>query len=68
MGYDAGDGGYGPFALIPAQNVLGFQNLTLAKSSLQYLCASNNNLITELDIKDFSGLKFVELFNCKKSS
>jgi hypothetical protein len=37
VGYDAGDGGYGSFAMVANQNVLGFQNLTLAKNSLQYL-------------------------------
>ena len=63
LGYDAADGGYGGFAMVANQNVLGFQNLTLAKSSLQYLCASYN-LITELDLRDFTALKFIELYRC----
>jgi Leucine-rich repeat (LRR) protein len=64
LGYDASDGGYGDFAMVANQNVLGFQNLILAKSSLQYLCASYNP-ITELDLREFTALKFVELFQCQ---
>ena len=63
VGYDASDDGYGGFDTIANQNVLGFQNLTLVKSSLQYLCASYNP-IKELDLREFTALKFVELFNC----
>jgi hypothetical protein len=63
VGYDASDGGYGGFALVSSQNVSGFQNLNLAKSSLQYLCASYNPL-TELDLREFTALKFVELLSC----
>jgi uncharacterized protein YjdB len=63
-GYDAGDGGYGGFALVPNQNVLQFQNLTLGKSSLQYLCASYSPL-TELDLREMTELKFIELLECK---
>jgi hypothetical protein len=61
VGYDAGDGGYGNFSMVSNQNVLGFQNLNLAKNSLQYLCASYN-LMSELDLRELSALKFVELF------
>ncbi len=64
VGYDASDGGYGGFDMVANQNVLGFQNLNLAKSSLQYLCASYNP-VTELDLKEFTALKFVELFECQ---
>jgi hypothetical protein len=64
VGYDAIDGGYGGFAMVANQNVLGFQNLNLAKSSLQYLCA-NYNLMAELDLRELTALKFVELYNCK---
>lgn len=64
VGYDASDGGYGDFAIISGQNVLGFKNLALAKNSLQYLCASYN-LMTELDLRELSALKFVELYKCK---
>jgi hypothetical protein len=62
-GYDASDGGYGGFAMVANQSVLGFQNLTLAKSSLQYLCASYSPL-TELDISELSALRFVESLYC----
>ena len=41
----------------------GFQNLALAKNSLQYLCASYNPL-TELDLRGFTALRFVELLYC----
>ncbi len=68
VGYDASDGGYGDFAMVAGQDVLGFKNLTLAKSSLQYLCASNNLQMTELDLREFTALKFVELFECKNLS
>jgi uncharacterized protein YjdB len=64
VGYDATDGGYGGFAFVPNQNVSGFQNLALAKSSLQYICASHNPL-TELDLRELTALKFVELLNCQ---
>jgi len=63
VGYDAGDGGYGGFAIVPNQNVLQLQNLTLAKSSLQYLCASYNPL-TELDLRELAELGFLESFDC----
>ena len=63
-GYDAADGGYGGFDMVDNQNVLGFQNLSLAKSSLQYLCASYNP-ITKLDLRELTALKFVELFHCQ---
>jgi hypothetical protein len=63
VGYDAIDGGYGGFAMVDNQYVLGFQNLTLAKSSLQYLCA-NYSLMAELDLTELTALKFVELFQC----
>lgn len=67
VGYDAADGGYGDFDLIPAQNVLGFQNLNLAQNSLKYLCA-NHNPITELDLQGFTALEFIELFYCQSLS
>ena len=63
VGYDAGDGGYGTFALVPNQYVSGIQNLTLAKGSLQYLCASYSPL-AELDLRELTALKFVELLYC----
>ncbi len=63
VGYDAGDGGYGGFSIVPNQNILGFKNLTLAKSSLQYICASYNPL-TELDLSELIALRFVELLYC----
>lgn len=63
VGYDAGDGGYGGFAMVANQYVLGFQNLSLAKNSLRYFCASNNPL-TELDLRGFSQIEFVELYLC----
>lgn len=62
VGYDAGDGGYGGFDLVPGQDVLGFQNLDLA-SELEYLCA-NYNPIQELDVSTLKRLQFLELFNC----
>jgi uncharacterized protein YjdB len=64
VGYDAGDSGYGGFAMVPNQNVSGFHNLSLAKSSLQYICASYNPL-TELDLRGFTALKFIELLYCQ---
>ncbi len=67
VGYDALDGGYGGFALVANQYVTGFQNLSLAKSTLEYLCASHNPL-TELDLSEFTALKFVELLNCANLS
>ncbi len=63
VGYDAGDEGYGGFEHVTNQYVLEFQNLTLAKSSLQYLCASYNPL-TNLDLREMTELKFVELLYC----
>lgn len=63
-GYDAADGGYGDFDLVQAQNVLAFDNLALAAGSLQYLCASFN-LLTELDLRGLTALKFVELYKCQ---
>jgi uncharacterized protein YjdB len=67
VGYDAGDEGYGGFSLVANQSVLKFQNLTLAKSSLQYLCASYNP-ITELDLRELTGLRFIELVGCQNLS
>lgn len=64
VGYDANDGGYGNFDLVAGQNVLGIQNLILAKSGLEYLCASNNILMTELDLRELAALKFIELYRC----
>ena len=62
-GYDAGDNGYGGFAMVANQNIMKFQNLALAKSSLQYLCASYSPL-SELDLSELSALRFVELLYC----
>lgn len=62
-GYDASDGGYGDFDMVQNQNILKFDNLGLAKDSLQYLCASYNPL-TELDLTGFTELQFIELFRC----
>lgn len=63
VGYDAGDSGYGSFAMVSNQNVSGFHNLSLAKNSLQYICASNNP-VTELDLREFVSLRFIELYYC----
>jgi uncharacterized protein YjdB len=63
VGYDAGDNGYGNFAIVANQNVSGFRNLTLAKNGLQYICASYNP-VSELDLTQFVSLRFVELFYC----
>ena len=64
LGYDAADGAYGGFSLVPNQNVSGIQNLALAKSSLQYLCASYSPM-TELDLSELTALKIVELLYCQ---
>jgi hypothetical protein len=64
VGYDGTDGGYGGFAIVSNQNVSGIQNLSLAMSSLQYLCASYSPL-TELDLREMTALKFVELLYCQ---
>lgn len=63
LGYDASDGGYGSFAAVDNQKVLAIKNISLAKSSLQYLCASYNP-VNELDLRGFTALKFLELFFC----
>jgi hypothetical protein len=62
-GYDAADGGWGGFDLIPSQTIQGFQNLNLAKTSLRYLCASYSPL-TEIDLSELSSLEYVELLLC----
>ena len=62
VGYDAGDGGYGNFALVENQNVSGFQNLAIA-SNLQYMCTSNNPL-DELDLRGLTTLRFIESLYC----
>ncbi|HCC70830.1 MAG TPA: hypothetical protein DEQ09_06735, partial [Bacteroidales bacterium] len=64
VGYDAGDGGYGDFDLVTAQDVLGFNNLDLAAGSLRYICANNNKQLEELDLRGMIALEFVELFKC----
>jgi hypothetical protein len=64
LGYDAGDEGYGGFALIDNQRVLTIQNLGLAKNSLRYICA-NYNPLTSLDLRGFTSLRFVELLFCR---
>lgn len=63
VGYDASDGGYGDFAMVSNQNVIGFSNLQLAKNSLRYICASYNPL-AELDLRNMDALGFVELYKC----
>lgn len=67
VGYDAGDEGYGGFDFVANQNVLRFDNLTLAQNSLQYICASYNPL-TSLDLTGLTQLKFVELLYCSNLS
>jgi len=50
--------------LIPLQSkCFGISESNPGESSLQYLCASYNP-IKELDLREFTALKFVELFNC----
>lgn len=66
VGYDAADGGYGNFAMIPHQNVLKLNNLQLAEN-LEYLCA-NYSLLTELDLRGLDALRFVELFRARSLS
>lgn len=62
-GYDALDGGYGGFAMVPNQYVSGFRNLNLAKNSLRYLCASYSPM-SELDVSELAALEFIELLYC----
>lgn len=62
-GYDAADGGYGGFAMVPVQNILGFTNLGLAGPGLQYICASYSPL-SEIDLSELGSLRFVELLKC----
>jgi hypothetical protein len=64
VGYDGADGGYGGFEIVGNQTILGFQNLSLAKGSLKYLCA-NYSPLTDLDLTEFTALKFVELLLCQ---
>lgn len=64
VGYDAADGGYGDFAIVSNQYVQKFDNLSLVKDNLEYLCASYSPL-TELDLRGFSAIQFVELFRCR---
>lgn len=66
-GYDAADGGYGQFAMIPAQNILEFQNLNLAASGLRYLC-SNYSPLAEINFEGLTGLRFIELLKCSNLS
>jgi len=63
VGYDAGDEGYGGFAMVAPQNVTKIKNLAVAKESLQYICISYNP-ITDLDIRELTQLKFVEALFC----
>jgi hypothetical protein len=63
-GYDAADGGYGGFDMVPNQNIMGFQNLNLAESGLQYLCVSQSPL-AGVDLSDLAALRFVELVHCQ---
>ena len=63
IGYYESDGGYGGFATVKKQNVLGFRNLSLARGSLRYLCASYSPL-SELDLTGFTELEFIELAFC----
>jgi hypothetical protein len=62
VGYDAGDGGYGNFALVENQNVSGFSNLAIA-GNLQYICTSHNPL-EELDLRGLTALRFIESLYC----
>lgn len=62
VGYDAGDGGYGNFALVENQNVSGFINIALA-SNLHYLCTSHNPLDL-LDLRGLTELRFIESLFC----
>lgn len=64
VGYDAADEGYGGFSIVSPQNVTGFDNLNLAKDSLQYLCISYNPLI-EIDLRELGALRFIEALDCK---
>jgi hypothetical protein len=64
IGYDAADDGYGGFSIVPNQDVTQIDNLNLAGGSLKYLCASHNPL-TDLDLKGLTGLKFIELLECR---
>ncbi len=66
-GYDAADGGYGEFAMVPAQNILEFQNLNLAASGLRYILA-NYSQMAEIDLGSLSGLRFIELVKCTNLS
>ncbi len=63
-GYDAADGGYGGFDRVPAQNIRGFSNLSLAGEGLQYICASYSP-IAELDLRGLNSLRFVEMYLCQ---
>ena len=65
VGYDAADGGYGDFAMVRNQFVEKFDNLSLVKDNLEYLCA-NYNLLAELDLRGFSAIKFIELYRCHR--
>mgnify|MGYP005848665435 CR=1 FL=1 len=67
VGYDAADGGYGGFAMVENQNILEFRNLSLAKNSLQYICASYSPLY-KLDLREFESLRFIELLFCRNLS
>jgi uncharacterized protein YjbI with pentapeptide repeats len=64
VGYDASDRGYGNFAMVSNQNISKFQNLSLVKDNLEYLCASYNPL-TAIDLNGFTAIEFIELFNCR---
>lgn len=67
LGYDGMDGGYGDFAMVDKQNVLEINNLTLAGSSLKYICAAYSPL-SELDLREFPDLEFIELLACQNLS
>jgi len=64
VGYDAADDGYGGFAIVANQYVTQIENLTVAGSTLKYICASHNP-VAHLDLRGLTGLKFVELLECR---
>jgi len=64
LGYDAADDGYGGFTMVSNQYVTQIENLSAAGSNLKYICASHNP-IAHLDLRGLTGLKFVELLECR---
>jgi hypothetical protein len=64
LGYDAADDGYGGFTIVSNQYVTQIENLSVAGSNLKYICASHNP-VAYLDLRGLTGLKIVELLECK---